>query len=319
MTDSNFEIKTLDTASALTMRMVESLENFTSRLKRFSARLRFMKYEIQFGERDEDIYVVSFLKSGTTWMQQTLYQLTTSGEMNFKHIYDVSPWLRNLSFTSSPLPNLPSPRIIKSHDPYPLFKKVKKGKFIFLLRNGMDVAASLYHHRKDYNDNKITFDKSFDLSFVQSGQENWFEFNREWLQNINKHNILCVRYEDLKTDFDSTLHQIAAFLSFNPNAETIARVKARASFEFMKLHETKFGEQPPESKHAIVYDNFIRKGELGEGGKYMSEEQVKLFMGRLIKNLSGFKEMQPYLESLKQTSKQEIVKHHAIKEELIAV
>ena len=56
-------------------------------------RLRFEQYKLEFGERDDDIYITTYPKSGTTVMQVILYQLTTKGDMGFKHIYDVSPWI----------------------------------------------------------------------------------------------------------------------------------------------------------------------------------------------------------------------------------
>lgn len=315
MTDNTFEIKVLEKTISATARVIRRLDGLTERMKKFNARLRFIKYELLFGERDEDVYIVSFLKSGTTWMQQILYQMTTQGDMGFKHIYEVSPWLRNLSFTSSPLPELPSPRLIKSHDPYHLMRKGKRGRFIFLLRNGIDVANSLYHHRKDYNDNKITFDKSFDISFNQSGHENWFEFNREWLLNRNKHSILYVRYEDLKTKFDHEINRIAGFLSVTLTPEAILRIKERTSFDFMKQNETKFGEQPLPDKHVIIYNNFIRKGEVGGGIDLINKEQLKIYSDNLTIKLGRFKEMKPYMEQLsllKDNHEQEHILHKQV-------
>ena len=63
----------------------------------------------------------------------------------FDHIYDVSPWIRNAAYLGQKPPDLPSPRIIKSHDKHKTFFKETKGRFIFVYRNGMDVAVSLYN------------------------------------------------------------------------------------------------------------------------------------------------------------------------------
>src|SRR3954466_13577858 len=109
--------------------LIKLFDRLRTNADRIIHQLRFMKYELQFGEREDDIYVATYLKSGTTWMQMILYQLTTTGDISFEHIYDVSPWLRNLADRSSPLPSIPSPRIIKTHDPYHKVQKGKKGRF----------------------------------------------------------------------------------------------------------------------------------------------------------------------------------------------
>ena len=103
-----------------------------------------------FGERKDDIYISTYPKSGTTVMQMILYHLTTDGSMDFNHIYDVSPWIRNASFRSQKPPNLPSPRLIKTHDHYKDFDKNTKGRFIYVYRNGMDVAVSHFHQETNY-------------------------------------------------------------------------------------------------------------------------------------------------------------------------
>ncbi|MBL0309454.1 MAG: sulfotransferase domain-containing protein [Bacteroidetes bacterium] len=265
--------------------------------------LRFMKYELLFGERDDDIYVVTFLKAGTTWMQMILYQLTTDGAMNFKHIYDVSPWLRNLADRNGTIPDLLSPRIVKTHDPYNKVDKNKKGKYIFVVRDGLDVANSLYHHRKNYNSTKITFQESFEMSFRDEDDSNWFKFHEQWLRNKNKLPILYVRYEDLQQNFVQELFRIAKFLGIELKPEHINRIQEHCSFDFMKQHESKFGEQPNVEKHEIVYNQFIRTGKMGEGEKVISEADKEYFYKRFNFHLGQFPIMEIYKRNQSPTDK----------------
>ena len=60
--------------------------------------IRHQLYFMDFEERECDIFVVTYLKSGTTWMQVILHNLLTDGNMDFNHIYDVSPWPKNQSY-----------------------------------------------------------------------------------------------------------------------------------------------------------------------------------------------------------------------------
>ena len=94
-----------------------------------SHKFKFEQFKIIFGEREDDIYISTYPKSGTTLMQMILYHLTTDGRMDFKHIYEVSPWIHNASFLGQKPPDLKSPRIIKTHDNYKDFGKKTKGRF----------------------------------------------------------------------------------------------------------------------------------------------------------------------------------------------
>lgn len=285
----NWEIKILEWAIGFFSAIKKNAENAVQELK-------FMKYELQFDERDDDIYVATFLKSGTTWMQMILYQLTTDGEINFNHIYDVSPWLRNLSSKGGKLPELPSPRIIKTHDPYSKINKYKKGRYIFIIRDGLDVANSLYHHRKNYVNGKITYDENFEMTYRTKGVMNWFDFNKQWLENKKNLPILYVRYEDLQMNFEHELSRIAKFLSIELKQENISRIRERCSFNFMKAHEEKFGEQPPKEKHEIIYNQFIRSGKVGEGEKVISPTDKAFFYKQFNAKLGKFSIMNIYKE-----------------------
>jgi len=247
-------------------------------LRALRQHLFFLEYE----ERDTDIYVATFMKSGTTWMQVILYNMLTKGDMDFNHIYEVSPWPRNEAFngkTPDRINNLPEPRILKTHDPYFNFNKNTKGKFIFVYRDGKDVAASLYHHNKNYLNPELEFNTNFKGNFMDTDTElNWFKFTREWLINKNNWTILYISYEQLQTDFEPTLEKIARFLQVSLTNEVVENIKRHASFEYMKANEEKFGEIPPIS-HKLIFNQFIRQGKAGDGIHYMNQEQLAIYEG----------------------------------------
>lgn len=249
------------------------ISKFSGKFASISEKMRFQQYKMVFGERDDDIYIVTYPKSGTTMMQVILYQLTTKGKMDFNHIYDVSPWIRNASFRKQAPVNLPSPRIIKSHDHYKQFPQSTKGKFIYVYRDGMDTAISLYHQQKNYNNSELKFD-DFLKKFHKS--KAWFKHTKAWFKNKKKFPVLYVKYENLLKDKHAEIQRIISFCNINAKEEAIERAVKFSSFEYMKKHEALFGDRPKETKK--VYDQFIRKGKTGEGDKQFSEEQKATFI-----------------------------------------
>ncbi|MCO5267284.1 MAG: sulfotransferase domain-containing protein [Brumimicrobium sp.] len=249
-------------------------------------------YYMDFQMRDDDIYIVTYMKSGTTWMQVIVYNLLTEGNMDFNHIYDVSPWPSNQAAkgeTAGNINAIPSPRILKFHDHYKDFDPSLKNKIIYVFRDGKDVAVSYFHHNKNYVNAELTFDENFEKYFNNpKNKMNYFSFNKDWFDNKYNLNILYISYESLKTDFDNTLKRIADFLNVKLTDDIVKRTKIHSSFQYMKEHEEKFGEVPPSSK--LVYNQFIRKGEIGGWRNYFSDKQLKEYQENYDKLLGGFLE-----------------------------
>jgi hypothetical protein len=262
-------------------------------LGRLSLRLKIIKMLIEYGERTDDIYIATYPRSGTTWMQMIMYQLTSDGNMDFNHIYDVSPFPEYSAIFNKPLKNVPSPRIIKTHGTYDEISK-RKGRFIYIIRDGMDVVASLYHHRKNYRCLEYRFEDALDSVIKE-----WFIHVVGWLKNKRGCEILYIRYEDMLSDIETTVRKIMSFFNIKIDEAKIPRIIERSSFEFMKKHKNKFGEQP--EQHVKIYDNFIRKGKAGEGHKYFSDSQIKLFKEIFHKHFDGINFMKSYNTQVKGT------------------
>ncbi len=267
------EFKGYEILANVFLKIHRTINKFSGQFYRIADKLRFEQYKILFGERDDDIYISTYPKSGTTVMQMILYQLTTDGNMDFNHIYDVSPWIRNASHKKQAPVKLPSPRLIKTHDYYHKFQKKTKGRFIYVYRNGMDVAVSLYHQQKNYNKSDLEFNKFLTTFFKRKA---WFKHTKDWFRNKNNFPVLYVKYEDLIKNKKKEIMRIIDFCELKSSEEAIARAIKYSSFDYMKKHENKFGDQPEEERKKI-YNQFIRKGKVGEGKENFSKEQKNTF------------------------------------------
>ena len=212
-------------------------------------------------------------------MQMILYQMTTDGNMDFEHLYDVSPWCRHSAFNNCEMRSVGSRRIVKTHDEYERLKDIKKGKFIFVIRDCLDVISSLYAHLLDYG---YPINDFAELSGRK--MKEWFAYNTKWLKNEHCLDIMYICYEDLIADKKAIVAKMADFLNIALDDDITKRVIDRTSFDFMKMYESKFGEQPDRKK---VYNNFIRNGKAGDGKSKFSAEQLQQYNSLMQEYAAG--------------------------------
>lgn len=252
-----------------------------------------------FTPRPDDIFVVTFPKSGTTWLQMILYQIFTDGEMDIAHISEWSPYF-DVSVRGPGIDHLPSPRIIKSHLAYNM---IPKGacKYIYVVRNGKDVSVSYFHYAQTHLSFNGDFGEFFDLflngfpsgiydhpTWVEYGHPTWFEHVSQWLENRRNLDVLYLTYEELKRDRVGAIKKILAFCGVEVGPEKFARIVERSSFAFMKQYEDKLDTLTwGLINRARRAGNFIRKGEVGGWKECLSGEQEELFQRKSTKHLNN--------------------------------
>jgi len=230
--------------------------------------------------RPDDIFVVSFPKSGTTLMQMMLYQMTTDGEMDFPHIESISPWFEfHLgSGFEEQVEATPSPRIFKSHLRYEYMPRGVKS--IYLARDVRDVAVSAYHHHRLVSGRDAEFEgyvTRFLAGMTFFGP--WFKHIESWWPHRDDPNVLFLRYEEVIADIPGTARRVAAFCGLPLDDEKMARVVERCSLPFMKHHDAKF--DPRMRQISRTPREFIRKGVPGQGRDAFGPVQEALIARRL--------------------------------------
>ena len=227
--------------------------------------------------RADDIYIVTYPRSGTTWIQMILYQLTTDGNMDFIHISQCIPWLERAFLTGRNLNEIPSPRIFKTHWH---LSRVRQwpGRYIYVSRDGRDVAVSYFHFYKAYLGFEGTFAEFFEM-FLQGTVQygTWFRH----LDDAKKYkacaSTMILRYEDLKSDLDQCIKTIAAFCCFDLK-ENFKEIVDRCTFEFMRRYELKFDHATEIWWERTRQDGrFLRQGKVGDWVNHFTPEQQLAF------------------------------------------
>lgn len=99
----------------------------------------------------------------------------------------------------------------------------------------------------------------------------------------NEPNILFLKYEDMKRDLPSTIHQCAEFLGVSDklNDEEVSRMCDHLNFAKMQRNQA-VNLEPlynPEGEDAVEKNSakFIRKGQIGDWKNYMTDEMSERF------------------------------------------
>ncbi len=104
--------------------------------------------------RRNDVFIVTYPKSGTTWMQQIVKLICSGGKDDGKTVVDSVPWLEENWSPENTFDDVPSPRFFKSHTPYQMMPggppETSPAKYIYVARNPKDTAVSLFYHSRAF-------------------------------------------------------------------------------------------------------------------------------------------------------------------------
>lgn len=253
---------------------------FSFLLSRIQAKLMDWRMTLVFKSfvpRNDDIFIITYPRSGTTWLQMILYQLTTDGNMDFAHISQHVPFLEPALGKGRKL-DAPSPRLFKTHLSY---RMVPKGdcKYIYVARNGKDVAVSYYYYHKSH----MGFGRDFNSFFNQFirgkvGYGSWFTHVRDWWQHRNDPNVLFLTYEEMIEDLEAAIKKICAFCNIEIKPEALPGILERCSFSFMKHHESKFDTLMEMAwERRLQLNSFFRKGQTADWKEHLDSQQEKAF------------------------------------------
>src|SRR5215212_5420597 len=152
---------------------------------------------------DDDVWIVSYPKSGNTWTRFLIANLVTSDKMvDWSNIEQIVP---DIYLNRDPLLKaLPRPRYFKSHEGYrPDYRRV-----VFIVRDPRDVAVSYYHFiRKTKTLPMDATMEEFMTKFIEGKIDpygNWGENVGSWLgARRGTDDFLIVRYEDLQENAEA--------------------------------------------------------------------------------------------------------------------
>uniref|UniRef100_A0A3P8UIQ0 Sulfotransferase n=1 Tax=Cynoglossus semilaevis TaxID=244447 RepID=A0A3P8UIQ0_CYNSE len=227
--------------------------------------LESLQFAISFPFQDQDILIVSYPKSGTTWVQEMVTLICSRGDPSLTQSvpnWARAPWLEHYYCASV------------------LGAASLRSSLHF--RNPKDVVVSFYHFHKMANflPEAETFEeflKKFLMGTLSYGS--WFDHVKGWTcQTATLENLLHLTYEEMKqTTYKTNIIKVSSFLQHPLLEEEVNNCVQHCSFSSMKNNN--MVNYTLVSDHIMDHSKgcFMRKGKTGDWKNLFTEEQNHYF------------------------------------------
>ncbi|XP_077539680.1 sulfotransferase 1E1-like [Haemaphysalis longicornis] len=272
--------------------------------------------ELEYKPAPEDVFIATYPKSGTIWLQHIGYLIFHDGVLppSVLEFYKTMPFLE--MFGAEYVVQMKRPGLIKTHLPYRLVPKIPEAKYVCVFRNPKDSCVSFFYHTKgspayDFAEGK--FEDYFDLYLkgeVDFGD--YFDHVLSWYNHGQSSRVLFMHYEDLKADPRTEILKLAAFLgnkyhrTLVEKTEVLDRVISFTSIEYMKTRTDvdikTFLSEPLSSEEKACSGlrhfhetgkrypkktGFIRKGVVGGWKEHFTSEMNARMEAKIYDRLAG--------------------------------
>lgn len=245
----------------------------------------------RFVPRHNDIFVVSYPKSGTTWLQYIVYLLVRGRALGadeslndeFGHLEDVG---------AAAFDSMPHPRLIKTHLNRSMTPYADACRYLVIARNPFDCAVSFFHHTRGFPQHYDFADGSFDAFFecflageVDFGD--YFDHLTGWRAETDRDNVLFLTYEGLTRDPAKEIRRVADFLG-TETASSVATVPAldrvidETSLASMRRNQQRWSSLRPNWAPA-----FVRRGGIGDWRSLFTPGQAGALLEKSNQSLGG--------------------------------
>jgi len=259
----------------------------------------------------QDVFVMTYAKSGTNWMMQIAHQLIYHGKGEYDHLHEIVPWpdttIMPLFMKKYAIPleeathwkqSPEQKRVIKTHYNWDLLPYSKDARYIAVIRDPKDVFVSNYVFVRDgvYGRGMPTVDTWFELYLSPH-----FPLGGSWAVNAagywaerDRPNVLVVSFKSMKRDLRGTILKVAAFLNIRAADALVDEVCRLSSFDYMKKNDHKYaiGQVVPWRRPGSM----IRKGQEGGSSELLSRERQRLVDQHFIAELKALGSDFPYTE-----------------------
>jgi len=247
-------------------------------VRSFRQRSKLSNKRIQFF--DHDVFLVSYPKSGNTWLRFLLAHYAMGRSVSLKETNLLIP---DIHYNSEDINDKLNPRIIKTHERY----THKYRRVIYIVRDGRDVAVSYFFHLKKFK--RLPADIKFcDFldEFIRGGyfSTSWGKHVDEWLDLAD--NLLLIRYEDMLSNSENVLREVVRFCKLELDETRILDSVAACTIKELRSKEVNEFDNVKELSTSDPKVFFFRKGVSGDWKNYLNTSDNNKFIAAFSKTMT---------------------------------
>jgi aryl sulfotransferase len=262
----------------------------------------------RFAARDDDIFVTTAYKAGTTWTQRILAALVLGPGPMYQPLNEISPWI-DARFWGPIEPLLEGVeaqrhrRFIKSHLAADGLRFFPQAKYVVVGRDTRDVFMSLFNHYSAYTDLMYALFNDAERPGPELPRcpatprelwprwigEGWFDWEPDgwpywshhhhlttWWAVRDLPNILFVHYGDLKADPETEMRRIAAFCDIDVDENSWPALVATVGLDAMRT-EARGTADPMAMAFEGGAERFFFKGDNGRWRNVLTDDDLALY------------------------------------------
>lgn len=238
-----------------------------------------------------DVFVVSYPKCGTTWLQYIVYLLIRQKDLVAgDDLTAVFPHLEEVGADTAAAQ--PSPRLLKTHLPFEMTPFCDAARYLVIARNPFDCVVSFYHHTRGFPRHYDFAAGSFAdfLACFLSGEVDfgsYFGHLLSWYRQRDCENVMFLTYEDLHGQTAATVGAIAGFLGEPANrvlsdSAALQHVLDESGIASMRRNQQRWSSQRPDWA-----TDFVRKGDVGGWRELVTPVMAGEILATLDEDLAG--------------------------------
>jgi hypothetical protein len=223
----------------------------------------------------DDVFLVSYLRSGSTWVRFLFGNFIHQEAVTFSNVGRLVPSIQELP--DYKLRSLP--RVLKSHECFdPRYPRV-----IYIVRDPRDVAVSFYYYNLKVRELPEGYpmdefvDRFLAAKTVPYADRlgSWEDHVLSWVRlRQGQQNFCLVRYEDLLSDPAGQLERVAPLLRVNTSTDRINRAIELSSASRMQRLEREQWRKWVTTKNTRSDIPFVREAKAGGWSKRLSPVAV---------------------------------------------
>ncbi len=240
----------------------------------------------------EDLFVATYPKCGTTWMQHIVWLLANGGRplSGNERLTDKFPHLEEVG--GEFVTRLDEPRLIKTHLPFALTPFHPAARYIYVARNPFDCAVSFFHHTRGFVKHYDFADGTFDEFFERfvTGRVDWgsyFDHLVSWGQRAGQPNVLFTTFEAMRSDARSVVLEVGRFLGGRYAEAATDPVVLDEVLEHSSFARMRRDQQRWSSPRSEDMPPFVRKGQVGDWESHFSPEQARRLVAEFDRHTTG--------------------------------